>query len=53
MFNNKRHKYALDLSQPFNPESVPGSTGIEKIERFLLEDEQNFLFRIFNKEKNK
>ena len=32
MFNNKRHKYALDLSQPFNPESVPGSTGIEKIE---------------------
>ena len=32
MFNYKRHKYAIENTQPFNPESVPGSTGVEKLE---------------------
>ena len=36
MFNYKRHKDALDTSQPFNPESVPGSTGIEKLENIAV-----------------
>jgi hypothetical protein len=38
----------IELSEEkFN--HIISEAGIEKIERSLLEDEQNFLFRIFNK----
>jgi hypothetical protein len=32
MFNHKLYKYAIELDQPFNPENVPGATGLEKIQ---------------------
>lgn len=43
----KIEPYILLSEQLFN--HIISEAGIEKIERSLLEDEQNFLFRIFNK----
>lgn len=50
-FGYKIKPYILLSEQLFN--HIISEAGIEKIDRFLLEDEQNFVFRIFNKEKNK
>ena len=50
-FGYKIEPYIQLSEQLFN--HIISEAGIEKIDRFLLEDEQNFLFRIFNKEKNK
>jgi hypothetical protein len=50
-FGYKIKPYIQLSDQLFN--HIISEADIEKIDRFLLEDEQNFLFRIFNKEKNK
>jgi hypothetical protein len=46
-FGYKIEPYIQLSEQLFN--HIINEAGIEKIDRFLLEDEQNFLFRIFNK----
>ena len=46
-FSYKIKPYILLSEQLFN--HIISEAGIEKIERFSLEDEQNFVFRIFNR----
>jgi hypothetical protein len=46
-FGYKIEPYIQLSEEKFN--HIISKAGIEKIDRFLLEDEQNFLFRIFNK----